>query len=143
MRAKIWMFFVVLAAAFVAVSLAIDCPPTVVSPTPAEADPNLVNYKLLCVKRIVEGRTVTAVLSACDPDEDPVAFRLLQWPQGMTIQQAGGETYIAWVAERGIWYVDIEVYDVPQDPNESLTDRGSLVFIVRKANQPPVLGGCR
>lgn len=143
MRAKIWMFFVILAAGFIAVSLGLDCPQTSVAPTPQEADPNLVNFKLLCVKRVVEGRTTTAVLSACDPDEDDIAYRLLQAPEGMTIEQGGGETYITWLAEYGVWYVDVEVYDIPQDPNDSLTDRGSLVFIVRRANQAPIFGGCR
>jgi len=141
---KVWMFFVVLAVAFVAVSLAIDCPPTPITPAPADIDPNQVNYMLLCVKRVVEGRTASAILSACDPDSDPFRFRLLQAPPSMGIAITSSETAIYWpAAELGVWYVDVEVYDIPTDPNESLTDRGTIVFVVRPANKPPVFGGCR
>ena len=143
MRAKIWFFFLVLAAVFVVSSLALDCPPTNVAPTPAEADPNLINYKLLCERRYQANKMVSIELTACDPDSDPMGFQILQGPPGMTISQVGGVVSLNWLTVEGIFYVDVEVFDRPPDPNDSLSDRGSIVFIIRKANQPPIFGGCR
>jgi len=140
---KVWMFFFILAAFFAWASLAIDCPPTDISPTPTDIEPNQVHFKLLCVKRSVEGQSLCVTLSACDPDGNLMDYRILQGPDGMQLTQDANEAALCWIAERGLWYIDIEVYDAPGDPTESLSDRGTLVFIIRKANQPPVFGGCR
>jgi len=142
-RVKVWSMFLIMAACFVAVSLSVDCPPTNIAPTPAEADPNLVHYKLLCEKRYQAGKMVSIEISACDPDNDPIDFQILQGPPDMTISQVNDSITLNWLTVEGIWYVDVECYDQPPEPNDSLSDFGTIIFIIRKANQPPIFSGCR
>jgi hypothetical protein len=142
-RTKIWMLFLIMATCFVAVSLSVDCPPTNISPTPIEADPNQINYKLLCVRRAVEGSVITVTASACDEDGELLGYRILQGPPTIELVPDANEVTISWIGQRGIWYVDIEVFDYPPEPNDTACDRGSIIFIVRKKNQPPIFGGCR
>jgi hypothetical protein len=140
----VWIFFVVLGALFVAVSLAIDCPPTPFKPAPPDIDPNLVHFKLLCVKTGIENRPICLTLSACDPDGDPLTYKVLHGPAGMQVANDANEASLCWMAQFGTWYVDIEVKDDPPgDPNEALTDRGTIIYQIRRENKPPVLGGCR
>jgi len=141
-RFLMYAAFLVLAAIFAAISLAIDCPPTTVTPVPPDVNENLINYKLICVQKAVEGESLKINLAACDPDGDPIDYRLLQAPNGMVITQDANEAVISWPAEYGTWYVDVSVFDYPSDPDDTLSDFGTIVFQIRRQNRPPVFGGC-
>ena len=126
-------------------SLAVDCPPTgTVDPNDYALDPNLINFKLMCVIDAVEGDVIDKELLACDPDDDNAGFvfTLANAPFGMTVVETGGAWRLLWPASVGVFYVDVTVTDIPIG-GDSLTDRGSVVFRIFRKNKPPVLGGCR
>lgn len=143
-RVIVWTFFLALALVYSVGSMAIQCPPTPVTPAPPAVDPNLIHFKLLCVKTGIENRPICVTLSACDPDGDPLAYEVLQGPAGMELMNDANEASLCWMAQYGTWYVDIEVIDQPPgDPNEALSDRGTIIYQIRHENKPPVFGGCR
>lgn len=120
------------------------CPQTQVSQVPMGIDPNLINFKLLCVVEVQEGTLISKGISACDPDNDRMSFSLLQAPETMELQTVdSNEVTLTWRATRGVHYVDVQVKDEPIMDEDALFDRGSIVFIIRARNRPPVLGGCR
>ena len=126
-------------------SLAVDCPPTgAVDPNDYSLDPNLINFKLMCVIDAVAGDEIDKELLACDPDEDNAGFvfTLAGAPAGMTVAESRGAWRLRWRAAEGVFYVDVTVTDIPIG-GDSLADRGSVVFRIFRSNKPPVLGGCR
>lgn len=126
-----------------ALLLALPCPPTQIA-DPIGLDPNMVNYKLLCIVEAVAGETISHELTACDPDEDNQGFTmtLAGAPAGMVVGQDGGGWRLGWVAVEGIYYVDITLTDMPVG-DIPRTDQGTIAFKVYRRNNPPVLGGCR
>jgi len=125
------------------------CPPTrLVDPNSIdfEYDPNLVNYKLMCVVRTENGEGVVKTVTACDPNDEPMTFLLLNEPEGMLILQGDdpNEAQIVWTdAVKGIYYVDVIVIDHPPAGDQySKDDRGTIIFKVYPQNLPPILTGC-
>ena len=134
-----------LLAMFGLLTFAVDCPPTdTVDPTDYNIDPNLVNFKLMCVIDAVEGELIEKELLVCDPDEDNSGFifTLQNEPPGMTVAEADGAWWLVWMAVEGVHYFDVTVTDIPVG-GDALTDQGSIVLRVHRKNKPPVLGGCR
>jgi len=128
-----------------AILIAMVCPPTGQNSTPQNIDPNQVNYKILCNITAVEGDGMSKTFSACDPDGDPIIYQLLQFPTGMELWVAKdpNEIILTWTAQQGTWYVDLQVSDIPAEPNDTLFDRGSITIVVRQRNNAPMFGGCR
>jgi len=111
---------------------------------PFEYDPNSVTYKLLGGIDVRAGQEVIVDVNCYDPDGDAFSIRVLNWQAGMNC--TNGTTWrLKWTPttlQEGLHYIDIEAWDFPPDPNDSLTDRGTLVFNVRPRNKPPVLLPC-
>jgi hypothetical protein len=130
---------------FAALSLAIDCPPTnSLNPSEYDLDPNQIAYKLICVVEAIEGDVIDRELTACDPDEDNggFVFTLDKAPVGTTVGQVGGSWRLTWPGAVGMYYVDVNVRDIPigGDVEE---DNGTIAFRIYHRNNPPVIGGCR
>jgi len=134
---------VILIAMMASFVFAVNCPiPPGLDPNDYGIEPG--NYPISDVFSIKEGTIITKTLKACDPDGDRMKYRLIAGPTTMTLtQQDPNEAVLSWVAERGVWYVDVQVYDEPPEPNDTLSDYGTIVFKVRRDNKPPVFGGCR
>lgn len=119
---------------------------TVYSPAniPFDYDPNSVEYKLLGGIDVRAGQEVIVDINCYDPDNDPFSIKVLNWQDGMNC--TNGTTWrLKWTPtslQEGLHYINIEAWDFPPDPNDSLTDRGTLVFNVRPRNQAPVLLPC-
>ena len=139
------MLIVAVLALFAMLTFGGPCPPTdTVDPNDYDIDPNLVNYKLMCVIEAVEGEHIEKELLACDPDSDNkgFVFTLQNAPAGMTAIQRNDAWWLTWTASEGVFYVDVTVTDMPVG-GDILFDQGSIVFRVYRQNKPPVLGGCR
>ncbi len=111
---------------------------------PFPYDPNVVMYKLLGGIDVRAGQEGIVDVNCYDPDGDPFSIRILNWQAGMNCTK--GTTWrLKWTPtnlQQGLHYINIEAWDFPPDPNDSLTDKGTLVFNVRPRNRPPILLPC-
>lgn len=111
---------------------------------PFAYDPNAVEYKLLGGIDVRAGQEIIVDINCYDPDNDPFSIKVLNVQSGMSC--TNGMTWrLKWMPttlQEGLHYINIEAWDFPPDPNDSLIDRGSLVFNVRPRNQAPVLLPC-
>ena len=119
-------------------TLAQDCPEPEQMEVPFQHDANAVHYKVIGQVQMRVGQVFTCELRACDPDGDPMEFRLLSGPNDVVVDANTG--YFGWQpAEPNVYYIDVEVVDV-----YGARDRGTIVISVGPPNRPPVfLGGCR
>jgi len=111
---------------------------------PFEYDPNAVEYKILGGINVRAGQEVIVDVNCYDPDGDAFAIRVLNWQSGM-ICTNGDIWKLKWTPteqQEGLHYINVEAWDFPPDPNDSLTDRGTYIFNVRPRNQPPILLPC-
>lgn len=108
---------------------------------PFPYDPNAVEYKLLAGIDVRAGQEVIVDVNCYDPDDDPFSIRILNWQTGM--QCTNGTAWkLKWTPttkQEGLHYINVEAWDFPPDPNDSLTDRGTYVFNVRPRNRAPIL----
>lgn len=108
---------------------------------PFPYDPNVVMYKLLGGIDLRAGQEVIMDVNCYDPDGDAFSIRVLNWQVGMNC--TNGTTWkLKWTPttlQEGLHYINIEAWDFPPDPNDSLTDKGTFVFNVRPRNRPPIL----
>jgi len=117
-------------------------PPTNI---PFPYDPNAVIYKLLGGIDVRAGQEVIVDIKCYDPDDDAFSIRVLNWQSGMNLtvsNDPNNPTKLKWTptnVQAGLHYINIEAWDFPPDPNDSLTDKGTFVFNVRPRNRPPVL----
>lgn len=115
---------------------------------PFEYDPNSVEYKLLGGIDVRAGQEVIVDVNCYDPDGDAYSIRVLNWQSGMNLTVSNDPnnlTKLKWTPineQAGLHYINIEAWDFPPDPNDSLIDRGTLVFNVRPRNRPPILLPC-
>lgn len=140
---KLYLFLIILCLLFGA---ELSGSGSVYHPTgiPFEYDPNAVDYKLLGGIDVRAGQEVIVDVNCYDPDGDPFTIEVLNWQAGMNC--TNGTTWrLIWrptALQEGLHYINIEAKDAPPDPNDSLTDRGTLVFNVRPRNRPPILLPC-
>lgn len=119
---------------------------TVYPPTeiPFDYDPNSVEYKLLGGIDARAGQPLVVDINCYDPDGDPFSIKVLNEQSGMIC--TNGTTWrLKWtpnLTQEGLHYINIEAWDSPPNLDNSLTDRGTLVFNVRPRNRPPVLSPC-
>ncbi len=116
-------------------------PPTNI---PFPYDPNAVIYKLLGGADVRAGQEVIVDVNCYDPDGDAFSIRVLNWQAGMNCTN-GTSWRLIWTptnSQEGLHYINIEAWDFPPDPNDSLTDKGTFVFNVRPRNRPPILLPC-
>ena len=112
---------------------------------PFPYDPNAVVYKLLSGIDVRAGQEVIVDINCYDPDGDAYSIRVLNWQSGMNLTVSNDPnnlTKLKWTpvdGQMGLHYINIEAWDFPPDPNDSLTDRGTLVFNVRPRNRAPIL----
>ena len=144
---KLYLFSVILCLSF---GVRILGTGTVYPPNniPFAYDPNAVEYKILCGIDVRAGQEVIVAINCYDPDGDPYSIRVLNWQAGMNLavsNDPNNPTELKWTPtneQAGLHYINIEAWDFPPDPNDSLIDRGTLVFNVRLRNRPPVLLPC-
>lgn len=108
---------------------------------PFSYDPNIVNYKLIGGVDVRAGQEVIVDVNCYDPDNDPFMIEVLTWKAGMNCTN-GTAWRLKWTPgteQSGLHYVDIQAKDFPPDPNDFLTDRGTIVFNVRPRNRAPIL----
>ena len=109
---------------------------------PFEYDP--AEYKLLGGVEVRAGQSVVVEINCHDPDGDPFTIEVLNPQSGMTWTNGDGWK-LNWTPlslHEGIHYINIEAKDAPPDPNDALTDRGTIVFKVNPRNRPPILRPC-
>ena len=112
---------------------------------PFPYDPNAVQYKLLGGIDVRAGQEVIVDVNCYDPDGDAYSIRVLNWQSGMNLTVSNDPnnlTKLKWTptdAQAGLHYINIEAWDFPPDPNDSLTDIGTYVFNVRPRNRAPIL----
>jgi hypothetical protein len=112
---------------------------------PFPYDPNAVQYKLLGGINVRAGQEVVVDINCYDPDGDAFSIRVLNWQSGMNLTistDPNNPTKLKWAPtaeQAGLHYINIEAWDFPPDPNDSLTDRGTYVFNIRPRNRPPIL----
>jgi len=108
---------------------------------PFPYDPNAVTYKLLGGIDARAGQEIIVDVNCYDPDGDPFSIRILNWQAGM--QCTNGTTWrLIWTPtaeQEGLHYINVEAWDFPPDPNDSLTDKGTFVFNIRPRNRAPIL----
>jgi hypothetical protein len=109
---------------------------------PFEYDPDKLNYKLLGGVDIRAGQNVVVDVNCYDPDGDPFTIDVLNPQDGMALTN-GDKWQLSWTPNNaGVFYINVEAKDIPPDPNDSLTDRGTLIFNVKPRNRPPILRPC-
>ena len=141
-----WLGAALVVVLFLMIVMRLWSAPSIYGPMaiPFPYDPNAVEYKLLAGVDVRVGREAVVDVNCYDPDGDPFSVRVLNWQAGMNC--TNGTTWrLRWTpidGQEGLHYVNIEAWDFPPDPNDALTDRGTLVFNVRPRNRPPVLLPC-
>ncbi len=112
---------------------------------PFTYDPNAVEHKLLGGIDVRAGQEVIVDVNCYDPDGDAYSIRVLNWQSGMNLAVSNDPnnlTKLRWTptnSQQGLHYINIEAWDFPPDPNDSLTDTGTYIFNVRPRNRAPVL----
>lgn len=111
-------------------------------------DPDVLGPKLLGGINVRAGQEIVVDIGCYDRDDDAYSIRVLNWQSGMNLtvsNDPNNPTQLKWTPTNeqvGLHYINIEAWDFPPDPNDSLTDKGTLVFNVRPRNRPPILLPC-
>ncbi len=111
-------------------------------------DPDVWGPKLLGGIDVRAGQEVIVDIKCKDADGDAFSIRVLNWQAGMNLivsNDPNNPTELKWTPtaeQEGLHYINVESWDFPPDPNDSLFDRGTLIFYVRPKNRPPILYPC-
>lgn len=108
---------------------------------PFTYDPNQVNFKLIAAVSMVAGESLIEPIKYDDPDGDPIVACILAGPPGFSIAGQGKDWSIRWTPtanDVGLHYIDLQIEDIPEG-GDALTDEGTIVIMVHKANAPPIL----
>lgn len=141
------LILLLISVLFLLVASGVFASASIYGPTaiPFVYDPNAVMYKLLGGIDVRAGQEVIVDIKCYDPDGDAFSIRVLNWQTGMNLAVStdpNNPTKLKWIptdGQAGLHYINIEAWDFPPDPNDSLTDKGTYIFSVRPRNRPPIL----
>jgi len=123
------------------------CPDKINYPVAFPYDPNQCPLRIIGSFEVFAGQPVSTQLTVCDPDDDNGGFEwaVTRGPAAIAIDSSGLLIWRTSASDIGIVYIDVRVIDKPLGgtaPAAALADEATIVVMVHRANQPPVIGGC-
>lgn len=112
------------------------------SSVPFNYDTNQIIGELLGGIVVEAGVSMTVDVNCTDENSDPLILIAISPPIGLYIINTGSLWQIQWtpdILQEGLWYVTLELTDVPSPPLQAKIFTGTIVVQVVGANIAPVI----